>query len=74
MSDKNKQYRQTYYKEYYKNNLDIYTQRNKNRPSQRQNYVGIEINGKTYCFPSKASVNWKKIHKNDINEDCLLVS
>ena len=54
------------YKQYYQNNIDKFKIRNQNRPSQRNNYVGIEINGITYCFPSKAKINFKKVHKNDL--------
>ena len=68
-----KEYRKNYYKKYYQKNIEYYTKKNKERPSKRQNFIGIEINGKTYCFPSKASVTWKKIHKNDIDHSNILL-
>lgn len=74
MSEQLKEYRKNYYKTYYQKNIEYYTKKNRERPSRRNNYVGIEINGITYCFPSKASISWKKIHKNDIDNSNILLA
>ena len=60
-----------YYKQYYINNkqknLERYRMYNKNRPSKRNNYIGIEIDGKMYCYPSKNKITFHKVTKSEID-------
>ena len=67
--DKYKEYRKDYYKQHYQKNKQYYTNYNKNRPSTRTNFTGIDINGTIYCFPSKSKIRYIKVKKSDINND-----
>ena len=64
-----KDYYHNYYLENREKNLQRYREYNKTRPSKRQNYVGIEINGQTYCFPSKNKINFIKLTKTEIDNN-----
>ena len=66
--DKYKEYRKQYYKQYYQQNKDYYTRYNKNRPSKRNNFIGIKINDIIYCFPSKSQIQFIKIKKDQLND------
>ena len=66
------QYKDYYHKYYIANrekNLQRYREYNKTRPSKRNNYIGIEIDGKIYCFPSKNKINYIKLTKTDIENN-----
>ena len=64
----NKEYYQKWYRDHYSKNKDRYDRYNKNRPSQRKNYVGIEIDGKIYVFSTKTAISFQKVHKDDLDK------
>ena len=70
MPNNNYQRYKDYYHKYYienrEKNLQRYREYNKNRPSKRQNYIGIEIDGQMYCFPSKNKIKYHKLTKTQI--------
>lgn len=71
-----KEYYHKYYMENRQKNLERYREYNKTRPSKRNNFIGIEINGQVYCFPSKNKINFMKVTKTDIetNDNMTIVS
>ena len=64
-----KDYYQRYYFENRDKNLQRFREYNKTRPSKRQNFVGIKINGQMYCFPIKNKIKYHKITKSDIDNN-----
>ena len=58
-----------YFKEYYKKNYQYFYDYNHNRPSTRKNYIGIEIDGIIYCFPTKKSIKFIKVVKEDLEQE-----
>ena len=65
--------KQEYFKDYYKKNINKFYEYNHNRPSQRKNYIGIEIDGITYCFPTKKQIKFIKIAKEQLGGDNIVL-
>ena len=66
MSEKQQQ---SYHQKYYKKNKQKFYNYNHNRPSKKNIYFGIEIDGITYLFEKKSIIPIKKIYKKDIQDN-----
>ena len=62
-----------YYKEYYRRNVDKYTERNKKR---KKYYFVLRIDGKEYVFDKKHDILCllSKIPKTDLTDNMIKVS
>ena len=55
-----------YFKKYYQKNKAKYKERNDKRPSLRQYFYTVEIDGVVYAFPSIKAMKISKQHKDAI--------
>ena len=60
---------QNYHQQYYRKNIQKFYNYNHNRPSKKNIFFGVEINGITYCFEKKNLIPIKKIYKKDIEKN-----